>query len=78
MDAVAGKIRRIRGGAGPISPSWALPPGAPAAARDVWLRRLLIGAAACFLFMLLLFVSFKLILGSGASDVRTIATQGRI
>ncbi|MFB3829120.1 MAG: DotU family type IV/VI secretion system protein [Bryobacteraceae bacterium] len=78
MDAVAAKIRRIRGGAGPISPHWAPPAEAAPVARDAWVKRLAIAAAACFVLAVLLFLGFKLALGSGISTLQSIAAQGRI
>ena len=78
MGTVADKIRRIRGPGGQLSPEWAAPPEpARTLGIDPWIKRLLIVAVACFTLALGLFVGFKLSLNAGASDVRTIATQGR-
>jgi type VI secretion system protein ImpK len=62
-DAIAEKIRRIRGSA-PLSPDWA-PQGEVAAAiqGDPWLRWLTIAASACLIVALLLFATFKMTLG---------------
>lgn len=77
LDRATEKIRRIRGKPVDLSPSWALPAEAPRAHTDKWVRRLAIGALACVVFTVLLFLVFKLVLGSGVSDVRAIALQGR-
>lgn len=77
-DSVAAKIRRARGPLPGLSPAWAVPEGPVAASQpDPWIRRLFLTAAACLLLALLLFVGFKLLLSSGASDLREIAVQGR-
>ncbi len=73
-SATAEKIRRIRGPQGPLSPSWAPPPEAVQAPTDPWSRRFLIGALSCFALMVLLFVIYKLVLGSGASGLETIVS----
>lgn len=77
MDRTGEKIRRIRGAVPELSPAWALPPEAPRIYRDAWVKRLAIGAIACFALMVILFFTFKIVLGSGVSDLRAIATQGR-
>jgi type VI secretion system protein ImpK len=77
MDRAAQKIRRIRGKLPDLSPYWAPPAEAAVVYRDPWVKRLTIAAIACLALMLLLFVTFKVVLGSGASDVRAIAAQGR-
>lgn len=79
MEATADKIRRIRGYASDISPSWRLPGGVvKVAVSDPWVRRLMIAAAACFGLMLVLFIAYKLMLSGGMSTLRTIAMQGRL
>jgi type VI secretion system protein ImpK len=78
IDSVAEKIRRIRGGSGDLSPRWMIPPGAVRMTRsDPWVRRLMWGAVSCVVLLLLLFVVFKVSLGSGASDVRAVPAQVR-
>ena len=78
LDAIAAKINRIRGGPGDISPSWAIPPGAPrVAAGDPHLRKFLFGAIGTFLLAVILFVMFHFLLRPPISDLQTIATQGR-
>jgi hypothetical protein len=73
-EAVAEKIRRIRGNAGEISPAWTLPPEAVRrAGTDPLVRKFGIAAAACGLLAVILFVVYKLILGSGVSALRDLA-----
>lgn len=69
-EAVAEKIRRIRGSDTEFSPSWS--PGAQQvrmSQADPWLRRLKIAAAACFALTLLLLVAFHFSLHSGAGEL---------
>jgi type VI secretion system protein ImpK len=67
-NATEEKIRRIRGGAGVLSPAWELPkeslqaPGA-----DPLVKKIGIAAAACLALALILFIAYKLVLGSGLS-----------
>ena len=69
------KIRRIRGGLGPLSPpseaSFApiAPPG------DRVLRSLTWGAIACWSLALILFAIFFLALNSGTGDLQSIAAR---
>jgi type VI secretion system protein ImpK len=65
MDATAGKIRRIRGRSGPLSPAAMLPEEAIRARADVWVRRLAFGAAIAAGLVVVLFAVFKLVLGGG-------------
>ena len=78
MAAIAEKIRRIRGQAPMLSRAWELPPEKVAAARDPWVRRLGIAAAVSFGLLLVLFLVYWLLLHSGVSDFRTLATQGKV
>jgi type VI secretion system protein ImpK len=75
IEALAAKIQRIRGRSTELSPYWRIPEETIRAAGDPWLRKLLWGAAGCAVLALLLFVIFKFSLGSGASDLRAIASQ---
>ncbi len=78
IDATADKIRRIRGGTGELSPAWALPSEPPrATGADPWVKRLTIAACACLALTLVLFVLFKLVLGSGVSNLASFAVSGR-
>jgi type VI secretion system protein ImpK len=73
-EAVAEKIRRIRGAAGEISPAWALPPEAVRrAGTDPLVRKFGIAAAACGLLAVILLVVYQVILGSGVSSLRDLA-----
>ncbi|HXI20598.1 MAG TPA: DotU family type IV/VI secretion system protein [Gemmatimonadales bacterium] len=73
LGQTAEKIQRIRGGFGTLAPNWA-PPQAETVqvTRDPWLQRLLFVAGGAFLFALLLFLVFKISLGSGVSDLETL------
>ncbi len=65
-ESLSGRIRRIRGGSGYLSPDWSPPDEAPAPAQgDPWIRTLIIAAGACLLLAILLFTIFKLSLSSG-------------
>ncbi len=72
MTAVAQKIRHIRGQFTGLAPNWKAPQEHFEAARDPWTRRILIGAVCCFVLAIVLFVVYKLTLGSGASGLSTI------
>jgi len=77
-DAIAAKIRRIRGGYRGLAPAWTLPAETvQAAGPDPWLKKLTWAAIACVSLAILLFVIFKLTLASGVSDLRTLAAQVR-
>jgi type VI secretion system protein ImpK len=69
-SAVDQKIRRIRGSAVALSPAWELPPEAPAkVGTDPLAKTIGITAAACFALALILFVAYKMVLGSGVSSL---------
>ena len=73
-DATIEKIRRIRGGSGALSPAWELPREAPRkSGADPWVKKIGIVAAVCFVFAVILFVTFKVILGSGVSSLGDLA-----
>jgi len=77
MDAVADKIRRVRGTPPDLSPMWRLPQeAARTAGGDPWARKLTIAAIACVTLLVVLFVIFKLSLGSGVSDLRAMTLPG--
>lgn len=76
MQAVHQKIERIRG------PSGALAPAAPLPAddivpetRDPWLRRLLAVAGALLVLSVVLFVIYRMSLGSRLGELRDLAAQ---
>jgi type VI secretion system protein ImpK len=74
LDAIAEKIRRIRGPLPGLSPAWAIPEGTiKASEADPWIRRLAIGALAGVFIALLFFVLFKILLGGDASRVHALA-----
>jgi type VI secretion system protein ImpK len=74
MGLTAKKIQRIRGEFAGLSPAWTPPAEQVKKARDVWASRLLYGAVGCLVLALLLFVVYKLVLGSAASGLRTIVS----
>ncbi len=74
--ATADKIRRIRGAGGALSPAWALPPDPPRkTGADPLVKKFGIAAAACFALAVLLFVTYKLLLGSGVSSLRDLTAR---
>ena len=65
------KIRRVRG-TPELSPRGGIPPDAIRLAQnDPWLRPLMITAGSTFAVAVILFVLFKLLLSSGASEIST-------
>ena len=74
MSSTAEKIRRIRGEFAGLSLAWKPPVEQVKAARDPWTRRFLIGAVACFVLTILLFVIYKLALDSGASGLQAMVS----
>src|SRR6266699_1191383 len=74
LDAIAEKIRRVRGPLPGLSPDWAVPEGnIQTTGADPWIRRLAVGALAGVFIALLFFVLFKALLGSDASKVHALA-----
>jgi type VI secretion system protein ImpK len=65
LQMTADKIRRIRGRMGPLSPAWALPNDKVPSGKDPLVRKLSILAIACASLMVVLFVIYKVVLGSG-------------
>jgi type VI secretion system protein ImpK len=77
-DAIAAKIRRIRGGYRGLAPAWALPQEpVQTTGADPWVRKLTWAAIGCAVLTILLFAVFKFSLLSGLSDLRTLAAQAR-
>ena len=72
------KIRRIRGYDPQISPAWAPPAEAPRRAVDPWIRRLMVGSCVVAVLALVLFVVFKIVLGSAVGGVEAIAAPIRL
>lgn len=63
-DAIAEKIRRIRGPLRPFAAPWADATGtAPAVRKDIWTRRLAFTALGCLILAIVLFAVFKTSLG---------------
>jgi len=75
--AAEDKIRRVRGGFGELSPTWALPSSETVArARDPWLPWLAAAALISITFMVVLFGLFRSSLGSTRTTVETVVSQG--
>jgi type VI secretion system protein ImpK len=65
MSMTAEKIQRTRGRFAGLSPSWMLPQERVSGGADPWVRKLGWIAAACAGLMIVLFIVYKLVLGSG-------------
>ena len=76
--AIGEKRRRVRRVDPAISPHWAPGSETGPAAGDPWIMWLVWAAAASFTFAIVLFVGYKLLLGSGESDLQAILTQHRL
>ena len=74
ISATARKIQRIRGDFKGLSPAWKPPTEQARKSQDPWTRRFVIGAVACLVLPIVLFVLYKLVLGSGASGIQTIVS----
>jgi type VI secretion system protein ImpK len=72
------KIRRIRGYNPELSPAWAPPAEAPRRAVDPWVRRLLMMSIGLIGLAVVLFVVFKIMLGSTVSSVEALAAPVRL
>ena len=72
------KIQRIRRTGAEIAPAWRLPgnEAGRAAGGDPWVTRLMIGAGFCLVLMLILFLGFYFLLGSGVGSLQSIAGPG--
>ena len=76
ITATTQKIHRIRGGTGTVTPQARLPRGEEAPERrDPWVPRLIRTTIVALGVALLLFVAFRLLLGSGNSGVRELVEQ---
>lgn len=69
MNLTADKIRRVRGHFSGLSSDWAIPPDKAASRADPWVRKLAIVAIVCAAVTVLLFITYKLVLSSGAHIV---------
>ncbi len=78
VETIREKMRRIRGASGDLSPHWMPEAGTgPARRPDPWAKRLMWGAIGSFALMIVLFGAYSISLGSGASDITTVAAQSR-
>jgi type VI secretion system protein ImpK len=76
MGAVDDKMRRIRKTRPDLSPAWEIRGQmVTVAVTDVWARRLGYAAVGCTGLAVVLFIFYSILLGSGASDLRTLAAQ---
>lgn len=76
VDACMDKCRRIRGAMPPLSPSGGLPSNDAVISNvDPWLQRLVYISGGLCALALVAFVVFKLMLGSGADELRSIAQE---
>jgi type VI secretion system protein ImpK len=73
-NRVGERIRQIRGTSPPLSPSSSPDPGSTVVRRaDPWTRRLAFTVGVCLLLALVLFAGFRLSLGSGLSELNSMA-----
>jgi len=77
MNVTGGKIRRIRGRFGALSPAWQPPKERAVSQTDPWIKRWGMIAAACAVLTLLLFAGYLFGLSSVVSQLRTLSTQGK-
>ncbi|MEW5926255.1 MAG: DotU family type IV/VI secretion system protein [Gemmatimonadota bacterium] len=74
--AAQDKVRRVRGGTGPLSPAWALPRGEVLpAAEDPWIRRLALAAAVSGAAALALYVLFLLLLRPEVGELHALVAR---
>jgi type VI secretion system protein ImpK len=73
---VGDKIRRIRQGAEPLAPAWALPPEVPVPPRDPWLRTFGVVAGGSFVAALALWGLFTWLLSGSIGGLETLAGLG--
>lgn len=76
-DRVGEKIRRIRGSSPLLTQSWMLREEKFEERPDPWIRRLAFAAGGTFVLALVLFLVYKLSLGSGVSALQAISAGGR-
>lgn len=76
VDGCMDKVRRIRGGMPPLSPSGELPQtDAVLQTGDPWLQRLVYAGGGLCVLALVLFVVYKVVLGGGADELRALAQE---
>jgi type VI secretion system protein ImpK len=74
VRAAREKVARIRGGREPLSPLWMLPADeTPPSAHDPWVRRLWTLAGAACALAVLLFLVYRLSLGSWVGEIQALA-----
>lgn len=76
MQEIDSKIRRIRGGTPPFSPSWRPPEEDVEPPRDPWIRRLKTGAVGSAALAIVLLLIFALLLRGSRETLATLATGG--
>jgi type VI secretion system protein ImpK len=76
--ATGDRIKRIRGASYDPFLQVLDEPEVVKPTEDPWIKKLLIVAAACFVLVLALFVTFKIVLGSSAHEVSATAADARI
>ena len=77
-EAIAAKIRRIRGYNPMIAPDWALTQEAVVqTSTDPWKKRLTWIAIICFIVTIVLFILFKIFLSAGVSELHSISGVAR-
>jgi type VI secretion system protein ImpK len=78
MSAVENKIRRIRGGLGELSPSWAPAGQVTKIVGDPWVRWLMVSFAVSLFLVLTLFAVFKISLSSATQSTGGAAVQRKV
>jgi type VI secretion system protein ImpK len=73
---VGDKIRRIRQGAEPLAPAWALPAEVPTPPRDPWIRTFAVTAGASLLAAILLWILFTWLLSGSVTGIETLGGNG--
>ena len=76
--ATGDRIKRIRGASYDPFLQVLNEPEVVKPTEDPWIKKLLIVAAACFVLVLVLFVTFKIVLGSSAHEVSATAAEAKI
>jgi type VI secretion system protein ImpK len=72
-SALSDKIVRIRGASGELSPRWSIPHDEVAPeSRDPWINRLGLAALLLFALAAVMWIIFRLALGSGANDLQSL------
>ena len=77
MGQTEDKIKRIRLTTSDLSPNWMLPDELAPVRADVWMRRLLIGAAVCFFMTIALYSAYRITLSTEASSLQILSIRGQ-